>query len=177
VKAEPKPEKDEPSGLNTRQQRFVEEYCVDYNATRAAIRAGYSEKTAAIIGWENLRKPNISEAIRKRTAELAMTAEEATRRLAEWGRGTLAPFMSVSTHGICIDLASDVAQENIHLIRKLKTTDTRTKDRQGVETHEQKVEIELHDAKDAVIQIAKMHGLYMEKQKDDDDRPDVIIEV
>ena len=49
--------------LNNKQQRFVNEYCVDLNATQAAIRAGYSEKTARFIGAENLSKPNISAAI------------------------------------------------------------------------------------------------------------------
>jgi phage terminase small subunit len=49
--------------LTPKQQRFVEEYLVDLNATQAAIRAGYSQDTAHAIGWENLRKPEISEAI------------------------------------------------------------------------------------------------------------------
>ncbi len=44
--------------LNPKQQRFVDEYLIDLNATQAAIRAGYSEKTAAVIGAENLIKPN-----------------------------------------------------------------------------------------------------------------------
>lgn len=42
--------------LTAKQRRFVEEYLVDLNATQAAIRAGYSSKTAASIGEENLRK-------------------------------------------------------------------------------------------------------------------------
>ena len=48
-----------PSKLTAKQERFVEEYLVDLNATRAAIRAGYSENTAAAVGCENLTKPNI----------------------------------------------------------------------------------------------------------------------
>lgn len=51
--------------LNPKQQRFVDEYLIDLNATQAAIRAGYSEKTAAVIGAENLIKPNIAQAIQK----------------------------------------------------------------------------------------------------------------
>lgn len=49
--------------LTPKQQRFVEEYTLDWNGTQAAIRAGYSEKTACAIGVENLRKPIIQEAI------------------------------------------------------------------------------------------------------------------
>ena len=55
--------------LTAKQQRFCDEYLIDLNATQAAIRAGYSEKTAAVIATENLRKPNISEYIEKRMAE------------------------------------------------------------------------------------------------------------
>lgn len=51
------------SDLTAKQQRFVEEYLVDLNATQAAIRAGYSEDTAAKIGSENLTKPDIATAI------------------------------------------------------------------------------------------------------------------
>ncbi len=51
--------------LKDRQKRFVAEYLVDLNATKAAIRAGYSKNSASEIGYENLRKPHIAEAIEK----------------------------------------------------------------------------------------------------------------
>ncbi|TLP68225.1 terminase small subunit [Pseudomonas nitroreducens] len=49
--------------LTELQLRFVEHYLVDLNATQAAIRAGYSEKTARQMGAENLSKPVIQAAI------------------------------------------------------------------------------------------------------------------
>ena len=55
--------------MTAKQQRFCDEYLIDLNATQAAIRAGYSEKTAAVIANENLRKPYIKEYIEKRMAE------------------------------------------------------------------------------------------------------------
>ncbi len=51
--------------LTDKQQRFVEEYLVDLNGTEAAIRAGYSPKTARQIAAQNLSKLNIQEAIRE----------------------------------------------------------------------------------------------------------------
>lgn len=51
--------------LTPKQERFVQEYLVDLNATQAAIRAGYSAKTASRIGPELLVKTCISEAIQK----------------------------------------------------------------------------------------------------------------
>ena len=51
--------------LTIKQQTFVAEYLKTGNATEAARRAGYSEKTAAKIGFENLQKPEIQGAIRE----------------------------------------------------------------------------------------------------------------
>ncbi len=51
--------------LTAKQQAFVNEYIVDLNATQAAIRAGYSEDTAHVIGSENLQKPWVAEAIQE----------------------------------------------------------------------------------------------------------------
>lgn len=59
----------QPSGLTPKQQRFCEEYLVDLNATQAAIRAGYSEKTANRIASENLSKPDIQQYIKEKQAE------------------------------------------------------------------------------------------------------------
>ena len=55
--------------LTDKQRKFCNEYLIDLNATQAAIRAGYSEKTANVIGSENLAKPYIREYIDKRLAE------------------------------------------------------------------------------------------------------------
>jgi phage terminase small subunit len=66
--------------LNAKQTRFCEEYLIDLNGTQAAIRAGYSEKTAAEIGSENLRKPNIAEYI----AELKKNRSDETLIDAAW---------------------------------------------------------------------------------------------
>lgn len=55
--------------LTNKQQRFADEYLIDLDGTKAAIRAGYSPKTASVIASENLRKPNICEYIKQRMAE------------------------------------------------------------------------------------------------------------
>lgn len=57
--------------LTNKQQRFVDEYLIDLNSTQAAIRAGYSEKTAYSIGNENLSKPEIKAAIEESQAKTA----------------------------------------------------------------------------------------------------------
>lgn len=49
--------------LTEKQKRFCDEYLIDLNATQAAIRAGYSKKTAYAIGVENLKKPEIQKCL------------------------------------------------------------------------------------------------------------------
>lgn len=72
--------------LTAKQARFVEEYLVDLNATQAAIRAGYSERTAKAIGCENLTKPDVIAAVSaaqdKRTKKVELTQEWVLERLA-----------------------------------------------------------------------------------------------
>ena len=57
--------------LNAKQEMFCREYLIDLNASQAAIRAGYSEKTAKEIGHENLTKPHIAEFIHELKRERA----------------------------------------------------------------------------------------------------------
>lgn len=80
--------------LTAKQQRFVDEYLIDLNATQAAIRAGYSQDTAYSIGWENLRKPEIAEAIqaaqKERSDRTRIDAAWVLRRLAVESQADLA---------------------------------------------------------------------------------------
>lgn len=65
--------------LTAKQQRFCDEYLIDLNATKAAVRAGYSEKSARQMATENMSKPSIKEYIGKRMAEkeAALVADQA----------------------------------------------------------------------------------------------------
>lgn len=73
--------------LTAKQQRFIDEYLIDLNATQAAIRAGYSPSTAKDIGCQNLAKLNISEAIDKalaaRSRRTGITQDRVLRELAK----------------------------------------------------------------------------------------------
>ena len=57
--------------LTLKQQRFADEYIISGNATEAAIKAGYSKKTAYSIGLENLKKPEIKKLIDEKLKELS----------------------------------------------------------------------------------------------------------
>ncbi len=58
-----------------RQKLFAKYWCDTLNATAAARMAGYSEKTAAQMGYENLRKPEVKALIHERMRELSHTAD------------------------------------------------------------------------------------------------------
>lgn len=73
--------------MSPKQEAFVREYLVDLNATQAAIRAGYSAKTARQVGAENLSKPAIAKAINagkaQRAERLELKADDVLRELQE----------------------------------------------------------------------------------------------
>ena len=140
-----------------KQRRFVEEYCVDFNATQAVIRAGYSENSAKQIGHENLSKPYLRAQIRERLDELTMSSAEAAMRLTRWGRGSIACFLGVTA---VIDLSTSEAQDNLDLIKRMKQVQHTIRNKTGDEYTTVRTEIELHDAKDAVIQMAKLRGMF-----------------
>jgi phage terminase small subunit len=66
---------DDGDGLNPKQRAFVREYCIDSNGTQAAIRAGYSPHTAAVIASELLTIPKVDGAIYHRLARQAEAAD------------------------------------------------------------------------------------------------------
>lgn len=69
--------------LTAKQEKFCNEYLVDLNATQAAIRAGYSEKTATAIGAENLTKPYITDFIQIRLKEIQQETGITQKRVLE----------------------------------------------------------------------------------------------
>lgn len=85
--------------LNQRQRTFVREYLVDLNGTQAAIRAGYSEKTAGSIAEENLKKPEIAAAVREeqdaRLKRLEIDGDDVVRR---WHQVFYADANELSQH-------------------------------------------------------------------------------
>ncbi len=77
--------------LTAKQKRFCDEYLIDLNATQAAIRAGYSKKTARVIGQQNLSKlavkNYINERMKEKEAELIADSDEVMRYLTSVLRG------------------------------------------------------------------------------------------
>ena len=79
--------------LTEKQRRFANEYIKTGNATQSAINAGYSVKTAGVVGNENLKKPNIKAFVDKRLKEIEdksiMSQTEALQTLTRIARGEI----------------------------------------------------------------------------------------
>lgn len=86
--------------LTAKQQAFIEEYLIDLNATQAAIRAGYSKKTAQQVGSQNLSKlviqTSIQKAMKQRSERTGITAVKVLDAIAEIGFADFSEDIRVS---------------------------------------------------------------------------------
>ena len=98
-----------------KQRRFVSEYVIDLNATQAAVRAGYSERTAPQIGSENLRKPHIAAAIEEelaaRAARTQVTSDEVVRELRRIGMARLDHAVSWDNERLVLVPSEQLSQD------------------------------------------------------------------
>lgn len=152
-----------------RERRFIDRYTIHGNIARAAREAGYPPDSARQRGWEIMQRPRVRAAISKLMRQQVMSSKEVRWRLSELARGTLEPFLTPEGH---LDLRSPEAQANLHLLRKVKVTE-RIVSAGEEDVVTRKTELEIHDPKDAQVQIAKIHGLYApERLQVEDVTPD-----
>ena len=155
--------------MNTRQQRFVQEYLISLNATQAAIRAGYSKRTARSIGQENLTKPDIAAAIEKAQDERArrtgITAAQVVRELALHAFGVMGDFFDKDT-GRLLDIAelSHGAQARLASIEVLRErTHTVSTDTSKTSVHESTVKIKLWDKLRSLELLGRHLGMFKDR--------------
>ena len=152
--------------LTAKQARFVEEYLVDLNATQAAIRAGYSQRRADSIGYENLRKPEIRDAIQaEQLARSAKTGITAARVVQEIARIAFADPRLVAKWD----------QSGIDLCDSATLTDDAAAAISEIKQGQFGVTVKLHSKVAALEQLAKHVGLYAERTPDDESLPRVIV--
>lgn len=113
--------------LTEKQKRFVEEYLVDLNATQAAIRAGYSPKTAEQVAYQLLQKTSVSTeiqlAIKKRSERTEITQDRVLRELAAIGFARATDYAGVKDGAVQVydtDRLTDVQSRAIAGIKEGK---------------------------------------------------------
>lgn len=157
--------------MNNKQEVFVNEYLKDHNGTQAAIRAGYSKRSATAEASRLLTKDNISGAIKAKIAEKTMQSDEVLTRLADMARGDIADLLDIRATGYDIalmvkdDAGNMVVNPKTKLIKKIKqkVTTIQAKSEGGEDKEIIDTEIELYSAQEALNTIAKLNGMIVEK--------------
>jgi len=152
--------------LRPKQERFVAEYLIDLNATQAAIRAGYSEKTATEQGSRLLTNVKVQDAIAKgqsKTAEkLEITKDRIVEELAKIGFSNMLDYMRSNIDGDPYLDFSKLTREQAAALAEVTVEDF--KDGRGEDARDvRRVKFKLHDKKGALVDMAKMLGFMVEK--------------
>jgi len=162
--------------LNRRQKIFSQEYLVDLNATQAAIRAGYSTKRAAEIGYENLRKPQIQAAIKEAMSERSkrteITQDMVVRELALIGFADMADFVKIDESGMIQALPLDtLAEGKSRIIKKVREKRVIKSTAEGDQVLDATYEFELCDKVKSLENLGRHLGMFVEKREIDFKQP------
>lgn len=148
----------EPGGLTPRQTQFVREYLVDLNATQAAIRAGYSPRTARRQASDLLAKPDIAAAVQAgqaaRAERVQFSADEVLRELAILLRSDVRQF-AVGNDGALM-LAEGAPDDAWRAVASVKHKILEIPQKDGDPMFRREIEFRLWD-KNAAIEKAMKH--------------------
>ena len=147
--------------MNAKQTAFVREYLVDHNATQAAIRAGYSCKTAYSHGQRLLKNVEVCQALEKGEAKLVAKSELTKEGIVEHCRQIMETELRdvLSWDGKILTVKAfedipDAVHPSIESIRQVRGAD-------GTE----RLEVKLHDKLRAISELNKMLGFHVTEPK------------
>lgn len=146
--------------LTEKQKRFIDEYLIDLNATQAAIRAGYSEKTARITASENLSKPNIQaeiqKAFQKRAERTQITKDNVLKGIAQLAFSDFRKIATWDEDGKPKFTPSNELDDDTAMSIKSITF---TEKRYGKDNVEYNIKVDQYDKQNSLITLAKHLGL------------------
>lgn len=144
--------------LTPKQSRFVEEYLIDLNGKQAAIRAGYSKKTAAVIGSQNLTKLNVADALYKamdiRSKRTEITQDRVLQELARLAYSDMSMFCGWGPGGVTMINSNDIPPSALGCVREVSETSTEN----SLTTR-----FKLHDKVAALKMLGQHLGMFTEK--------------
>jgi len=150
--------------LTPKQKKFCNEYLLDLNATQAAIRAGYSKKSAAIQGCENLTKPNIQNKIKENRERVQkntdITPESVVRELAKIGFANIKGVFDDNNEIVDISKLPDDITAAIESIQSDIRHDSGDSD-----GYTEKVKVKFHSKLHALTDLGKHLGIFEKDNK------------
>lgn len=152
--------------LNPRQERFVQEYLVDLNATQAALRAGYSPNGTRQTAYNLLSNPDVEEAIAKAREKLAnkhgVTIDRIVSELALLGFSNMQDYMKATPGGDPYLDFSSLSREQAAALTEVTVedyTEGRGEDARDVK----RVKFKLADKRAALVDLGKHLGMFQER--------------
>lgn len=153
--------------LTEKQKRFVNEYLIDLNATQAAIRAGYSEKTANRIGTENLSKLVIQNEINKRMKDreirTEITQDMVVRELAAIAFSNGTDYSRIVTKQSVDDTGNTVEYLDVEFKNTDELTDEQKKAIAGIKQTKFGIAVKTCDKVKALELLGKHLGMFKDK--------------
>lgn len=154
--------------LTPKQERFVAEYLIDLNATQAAIRAGYSAKTAEQQGYQLLQKTSVSEFLQARQAELAkthgVTVDNIVKELAKLGFSNMQDYMRTTHDGDPFFDLADLSRDQAAALSEVTVEDF--KDGRGDDARDvRRIKFKLADKRSALVDLGKHLGMFTDKSE------------
>jgi phage terminase small subunit len=151
---------------------FCKEYIIDLNGTQAAIRAGYSKKTAFVIATEILRKPYIKQYIaelqKPRFDRLEISAEKVLDEMRKLAFSNMMDYVSITPDGEAYVDLSKLTREQAASIGELSSDHSSVldeEDEDGNKIRVRRTKIKLIDKKGVLEMLAKYHNLFAENNK------------
>jgi phage terminase small subunit len=154
--------------LTAKQAAFVQEYLVDLNATQAAIRAGYSAKTAEQQGYQLLQKTSVAEAVKAgmdaRAEKTGITAERVLSELALIGFANMLDYVQPREDGLVYLDMSALTREQAAAIQEVTVDQYIEPTGNGDEKRSvNKVKFKLSDKRAALVEIGKHLGMFKDR--------------
>ena len=149
------------------QDRFVDEWLIDFNGTQAAIRAGYSERSARSIAGRLLTKDNIQREISRRQKDLQrrteVSQERVVKELARVAFADATDYVQVETRTVEKNDGTELSYQTVTLTETAELSADQRAAIAGIKQGANGVEVKLHDKIKALELLGRHIGMFNDK--------------
>jgi phage terminase small subunit len=156
-------------GLNDQMRALVDAYIgpARFHITKAAIMAGYKERSAYEMGSRNLKRPEVRQYLNERLSEMSLSANQVLARLAEIANGSIEDLLDEDGN---FDFKAAKKTGKLALVKKLKRkkstkTEPVGEGEQTAIVESDDIEFEMYSSHEALRDIGKYHKLFVERHQ------------